>query len=603
MKPLNLKDNAPWKARYRASRIAWLTAAKSAPNQVLFCSNQSGKLQLYGWNVAHATQSQLTFRENGQLTGSISANGRFVYYLDDAAGNELGHFVRVPFAGGAPENVTPDLPLYASWGWRENATGERAGFVAANADGFTFYVMAQDENGRLSTPRAIWQTPALSGTPAFSTDGQTAVITTSEKNRSLDNNLVAVDTETGDVVAELFEPNVSLDGAMFSPIAGDSRFLATTNGSGYKRPFIWNVANNEVEPLRLPDLAGEVFGWDWSENGRYLLLCQLNQAQFQLFIYDLETHTLKRLEHPSGSLFGASFRPNGDIFTIWQGATQPTSLLVLDGQTGAIKETLLGDATVPTGHPWRSVTFPSSQGAEIQAWVATPEGEGPFPMILHTHGGPTSVMTETFNPEAQAWLDHGFAFMSVNYRGSTTFGKAFEKAIWGNLGDVEVDDMAAARDWAVENGIAMSDSILLTGGSYGGYLTLQGLGRRPDLWAGGMAGVAIADWKLMYEDQAETLRGYQRALFGGAPDEKPEAHAKSSPITYAADLKAPIMVIQGSNDTRCPARQMRVYEDKLTKLGKEIQVHWFDAGHGSYQNEQLIEHQELKLRFAYRVLG
>ena len=69
------------------------------------------------------------------------------------------------------------------------------------------------------------------------------------------------------------------------------------------------------------------------------------------------------------------------------------------------------------------------------------------------------------------------------------------------------------------------------------------------------------------------------------------------------DLQAPIFVIQGSNDTRCPARQMQVYEEKLGKLNREIQIHWFDAGHGSYQNEQQIEHQELKLRFAYRVLG
>lgn len=603
MKAADLTEHAPWKARFRASRIAWLMTAKNNPNRAVLCSNYSGKLQLYGWHAVDGAQTQLTFRDNGQLTGSISANGSYVYYLDDAAGNELGHFFRVPFWGGDPEDVTPDLPLYASWGWRENKMGDRAGFMAANDDGFTLYVVDQDENGRLSTPRSVWHSTALSGMPNFSHDGETAVITTSEKNRSLDNNLVAVNTTTGEIVAELFESNASLDGAMFSPLAGDLRFLATTNASGYKRPFIWDVATNEATLLNLPDLGGEVFGWDWSENGRCLLLCQLHQAQFQLYTYDLETETLKRLEHPSGSLFGGSFRPNGDIYTIWQGAIQPTSLLVLDGQTGAAKETLLGDATVPTGRPWRSVSFPSTHGAEIQAWVATPEGDGPFPMILHTHGGPTSVMTETFNPEAQCWLDHGFAFMSVNYRGSTTFGKAFEKAIWGNLGDVEVDDMAAAREWAVENGIAMADSILLTGGSYGGYLTLQGLGRRPELWAGGIAGVAIADWALMYEDQAETLRGYQRALFGGSPDQKPEAHKKSSPITYAADVQAPILVIQGSNDTRCPARQMQVYEDTLNKLGKEIHVHWFEAGHGSYQNEQQIEHQELKLRYAYRVLG
>jgi dipeptidyl aminopeptidase/acylaminoacyl peptidase len=260
-------------------------------------------------------------------------------------------------------------------------------------------------------------------------------------------------------------------------------------------------------------------------------------------------------------------------------------------------------ADAPGGRPWRSITFPSTNGVTIQSWLATPAGDGPFPTILHIHGGPTAVMTERYSPEAQAYLDHGFAFLSINYRGSITFGKTFEEAIWGNLGQWEVDDLAAARDWLVENNIANPGAILLTGDSYGGYLTLQGLGKRPELWAGGMATVAIADWVLMYEDQAETLRGYQRALFGGTPEEKPEAHRAASPITYAEALNAPILVIQGSNDTRCPARQMQVYEEKLKQLGKQIHVHWFDAGHGSYQNEQNIAHQELKLRFAYQVLG
>jgi len=145
--------------------------------------------------------------------------------------------------------------------------------------------------------------------------------------------------------------------------------------------------------------------------------------------------------------------------------------------------------------------------------------------------------------------------------------------------------------------------VLVTGWSYGGYLTLQSLGTRPELWAGGMAGIAIADWGVMYEDEAETLRGYQRGLFGGAPKDVPEATRTSSPITYADQVRAPVLVIQGSNDTRCPARQMHGYEDKMKSLGKSIQVEWFDAGHGSRAQEQSIKHQEMMMNFAYRVLG
>jgi len=92
-----------------------------------------------------------------------------------------------------------------------------------------------------------------------------------------------------------------------------------------------------------------------------------------------------------------------------------------------------------------------------------PAGQGPFPTILETHGGPTAATQEGFNAGAQMWLDHGFAFLTINYRGSTSFGKAFEQAIYGNLGRLEVEDMAAARDFLVRERIASSDSILITG--------------------------------------------------------------------------------------------------------------------------------------------
>lgn len=76
----------------------------------------------------------------------------------------------------------------------------------------------------------------------------------------------------------------------------------------------------------------------------------------------------------------------------------------------------------------------------------------------------------------------------------------------------------------------------------------------------------------------------------------------SSPLTYVEQVQAPMLVMQGRNDTRCPPRPMRLYEARMKELGKHIEVHWFEAGHGSYVVDQAISHQELMLEFAYRVL-
>ncbi len=606
MKPLNSDHDAIWKQRFRSAKIGYARTALANPQRGLACTNQTGVFQLYAWDVDSGRLTQLTHHERGKVWGSLSADGRYLYYLNDESGNEVGHFVRVPFSGGPSEDITPSLPLYSSFDLNHSYSNNRLGFMMADSEGFQAMVLDIDKEGGLSQPRQLWRSGDLSGGPTFSHGGEIALIVTTERSGRNEYNLIALDALTGETIGELWDEAASIEPSRFSPVPGDMRLAATTNKSGFGRPLIWNPRTGERTDISLPEVEGEISVWDWSPDGQQLLLCQLNQAVYQIYRYDLRDNRLHQLNHPGGTIggfMGGQWLPSDEIFLTWQDATHPSQLVALDANTGEMKRMVLAADDAPGGRPWRSVTFPSTNGATIQAWLALPEGDGPFPTILHTHGGPAAVMTEVYSSEAQSYLDHGLAFLSINYRGSVTFGKAFEEAIWGNPGRWEVDDLAAARNWLVENNIAHPEAILLTGGSYGGYLTLLGLGQRPELWAGGMASVAIADWTLMYEDQAEMLRGYQRALFEGTPAEKPEAHRAASPITYAEAVAAPILVIQGSNDTRCPARQMQVYEEKLKQLGKQIEVHWFDAGHGSYQNEQNIEHQALSLRFAYRVLG
>jgi dipeptidyl aminopeptidase/acylaminoacyl peptidase len=521
--------------------------------------------------------------------------------MKDEGGNEIGHFVGIPFEGGESQDLTPDLTPYSSFVMNQSHSGNILGFIGADQNGFTAYAIQSGNTNSFFT------SPHLCNGPDFSANGEIAIISSTDRTKSTDSSLIAFDIATGKQIGELWDgEGSSIESGIFSPIQGDTRLLATSSKTGFERPLIWNPLTDERKDLRMDEIPGSISVWDWSPDAKRVLLLQLYQAQYQLYSYELDTDKAIRLNHPQGILGGFTrgyFADGNEIWVTWQNASSPARLVALDAMTGELKKTLLTAGNPPAGHDMRSFTITSENGDELQGWVATPEGNGPFPTILHTHGGPTSVQTNMFSPSAQAWLDHGFAFCSVNYHGSVTFGKRFEKSIWGNLGDLEVQDMASVYHWLVDNNIATPDSVLLTGGSYGGYLTLQAIGRRPDLWAGGMALVAIADWKTMYEDEAENLRGYQRALFGGSPDETPEATRKSSPITYAEQIKAPIFVIQGENDTRCPARQMKGYEEKLKSLGKSISVHWFDAGHGSRAQEQQIEQQELMLRFAYQVLG
>ncbi|MFA9406589.1 MAG: alpha/beta hydrolase family protein, partial [Anaerolineales bacterium] len=316
---------------------------------------------------------------------------------------------------------------------------------------------------------------------------------------------------------------------------------------------------------------------------------------------------LQILETPPGSLgyyggvygFEVFYLPDGRLFALLQDAQSPGCIVELSPSTGKQIDTVLYLQKSPQGHDWESIEFNSTQETVIQGWLAKPTiGEAPFPTIIHTHGGPEAVMTNTFNPSSQAWLDHGYAFITLNYRGSTTFGKEFKECIWGQPGTYEVEDIKAARTWLIDQGIADSGKIFLTGYSYGGYLTLLAMGKAPGLWAGGLALAAVSDWVMSHELENPTLKAYSIELFLGSPEEKPDAWDAASPISYAGAFDAPVLIVQGSNDSRTPAEPIRVFEKKLKELGKDIQVHWYEAGHIGPTTEQWIEFQQLMLDFA-----
>lgn len=604
-------DSRPvWEQRFRVPQVFWAQQAHLAPERGLAVSNASGTFQLCAWEIPTGTLRQLTHKPEGIVLGLLSPDGRHVYYLDDKQGNEIGHYVRVPFEGGDPQDVTPDLAPYSSLAAVFSHAGNLFGMQLAYPDGFHLYVQDMNPGGMLTALRKLYTSGRLLVGLALSQSGELAAVGSTDQSGNLNAQLVVLDTTTGERVGELSDgPEHSVEPVAFSPQPNDMRLLATTDRGGVKRPLLWNPRTNERTDFALDALEGEVAALDWSPDGKRLLLCQYNLARQQLYVYDLEHDALHRLEHPGGSYSffggGAYFAGDGAIHAVWEDATHPAQVIVLDAGTGRQVRTLLAPEDVPPSRPWRSITFPSTNGQTIQGWLAVPDGEGPFPTILETHGGPTSAQMEAYQPNSQAWLDAGFAYCTINYRGSTTFGSDFEHAIWGDLGHWEVDDMVAARAWLVEQQVARPDAVFLTGWSYGGYLTLQALGKRPDLWAGGMAGIAIADWRVQYEDTADTLRGYQVALLGGTPQDQPEVYAAASPITYAGNVRAPVLIIQGRNDTRTPPRPIQMYEEKLKALGKPIEVVWFDAGHlGAFaQPEQAIAHQRLMLDFARRTLA
>lgn len=602
-----------WQARFRARVVSWTLPATANRRRALAASNRSGITQLYGWNVTTNELTQLTDRPTGTTDGTISADGRWAHYVEDTGGDELGHWMRVPIDGGDAVDLTPDLPPYASYDLHTTGDGRLLAFTAVVDDHHTVYVMPDPAAGA-GAARLIYRTPYNSGVAGFDSSGRLLTVATTEKTGRNRFSAIVFDVESGDRVAELWDgPESSLSSVDFSPAAGDGHIVAASDVRGGLRPLIWDPLTGTRTDLELGEWGSgesEIVPWDWSADGSSILLAKVANAVQQLAVYETATGDLRQLDHPSGTygFWGESgnwFNADNDIVVEWQDASHPSTVVLLDGATGRLKAELLKpEPAPPPSRPWRSITYEVDGGQPIQAWLSVPEGEGPFPTVVETHGGPEMAQMEMFAPRGQVWTDHGYAYLSINYRGSTTFGREFKEAIWGQPGELEVHDIVAGRQWLVDRGIARPDEVFLSGWSYGGFLTLLGLGVAPGLWAAGLAGIAVADWVSEYEDENDGLRAYDRALFGGPPAEKMDAYVKASPLTYCAAVDAPVMIIQGRNDTRCPARQVELYEARMRELGKPIEVIWFDAGHAAGADiERIIGHIEAMLEFANRVLA
>jgi len=583
-----------WKARFRAARMTLPGWAIERPERSLYASNASGTVELYTWDRSTGQTRRVTERPDGTHIGTLDPTGEWIWWFDDEGGNEFGVWRREPFGGGPRETAVPDLePSYPA-GLALGSAG--VAVVGRSTDDGTSIHLARG-SGPSST---IYSHSEDAHVAALSRDGSLLAIQHSEHGDSRHMALRVLRLEGSDVsvAAELWDgPNLGLTAVGFSPTSGDTRLLVLHERQGRWLPLIWDVATDSQTPVEL-DLPGDVSA-HWYPDSSALLIGHEHQARSELYRYELATGALTPLATPRGTIAGATARPDGTVEFLWSSGAEPPAVRDVAGAVVFRAPGAAAPASVPVEDAW--VDGPAGR---IHALVSKPAGAvGSLPAVFLVHGGPTSHDADSFVPGVAAWVDAGFAVVRVNYRGSTGYGSAWRDAIEHRVGLTELDDILAVRNWAVSSGLADADAVVLAGNSWGGYLTLLGLGLQPEAWSLGIAGVPVADYVAAYEDEMEGLRAFDRSLFGGTPEEVPSRYEQSSPISYVDAVRAPVLILAGANDPRCPIRQIENYIARLGARSASYEVYRFDAGHGSLVIEERIRQVAAELAFARRHLG
>ena len=239
------------------------------------------------------------------------------------------------------------------------------------------------------------------------------------------------------------------------------------------------------------------------------------------------------------------------------------------------------------------VHYPSKDGKwTISAFVYVPYNlprNPEHPAIVYVHGGPAAQTTNTFNRFVQYMANQGYIVIAPNYRGSTGYGKEFQQANLFDMGGGDLQDVLAAADWIKQTGYVDPKKLILMGGSYGGYLTMMGVTKAPDVWAAGVPIVPFVNWFTEIQHEDPILQQSDLATMGDLVKNK-ALYEDRSPINFVDQIKAPLYLLAGGNDPRCPKEEAQQVVEAIKKRGGVAEYKVYEnEGHGFSKVENQID--------------
>jgi dipeptidyl aminopeptidase/acylaminoacyl peptidase len=255
------------------------------------------------------------------------------------------------------------------------------------------------------------------------------------------------------------------------------------------------------------------------------------------------------------------------------------------------------------------IEFPTEHGRTAYAFFypphnpdyTAPAGELP-PLLVMSHGGPTSSASSAFDLEIQFWTSRGIAVLDVNYGGSTGYGRDYRERLKGQWGIVDVDDCVNGVRYLVERGLVDGNRLAITGGSAGGYTTLCALTFR-DVFKAGASYYGISDLEALLGEDHKFESRYNDGLVGPYPEQR-DLYIQRSPIHFAQRLSCPVIFFQGLEDKVVPPNQSERMVDVLRKKGLPVAYLAFEGeGHGFRRAENIKRALEAELYFYSQVFG
>lgn len=561
--------------------------------QVLFSSNASGIFNAYVLPVGGGTPRALT----NSTTDSTYAVGFFynddrILFTRDQGGNEQNHLY-VRELDGSERDLTPGSKL-------------KAGFAGWQPDGNAFYVVTNERDpkyfdlykydARTYARTLVYRNETGQTVSAISRDGRWLAL--GKPNTTADSDIYLYDVATRSVKhISPHQGTASYSAADFDPES--KRLLFTTNDGGeFTRVRAYDLATGAVSDVEKADW--DIAGTGYSRNGRHRISYVNEDGSIRLRVVDAVGEQPVALPKiTGGEIRGAVFSPSANLMAFYaNGDRSPNNLYVHDFRTK--KTTQLTRTLSPEIDPddlveAEVVRFKSFDGTVIPSIFYRPKGASnanKVPAVVYVHGGPGGQTMRGYSAQIQYLVNHGYAVLGINNRGSSGYGKTFFTADDRKHGMEPLWDCVEAKTWLASLGLVDPERIGIMGGSYGGYMTLAALAFRPEAFKVGVDIFGVSNWIRTLESIPPYWEAQRKALYDeiGDPVKDKDFLTATSPLFHAANIRKPLMVIQGANDPRVIKPESDEIVEAVKKNGVEVEYVVFgDEGHGFSKKKNQAE--------------
>ena len=575
-------------------RATWSPGGKS----VAFISNMSGRNNLWmvpaegGWPV------QLTVSDQRQTSPAWSPDGKWIAYQSDYDGDEQWDIFLVSPKTGKVVNLTQTReiaevnPTWSPDG-RYLAYEVKPKTSAAYEIDIYDTVLRELKHITTNTPQ-----DKRNVNPIWSKDGK-YIVYTQEQAKGTDSNIFIADRALG--TSTLLTPHEGEQLFLANDISPDGKHVLLTSNAanGYENVGLLDVATKKTSWLTRD--KWEIRGGEFSPDGKHVTFSANVDGNEDIYVHDLSTSKSialpisKGVNEPVGE--HSAFTPDGSRLLYYHnGPTAPGDLWVYHLATGKsqqITQSLVaGVRSEDMVEPFL-VHYPSRDGKwTISAFLYVPFNmarNGQNAAIVYIHGGPTAQSMNSFNRFVQYAANQGYMVLVPNYRGSTGYGKEFQQANLFDMGGGDLQDVLAGVDWIKQTGHLDPKKIAVMGGSYGGYLSMMAVTKAPDVWAAGVPIVPFVNWFTEIENEDPVLQQSDLATMGD-PVKNKTLYEERSPINYIDQVKAPLLLLAGGHDPRCPKSETQQVVDAIKKRGGTVDSKVYEnEGHGFARVENQID--------------